>query len=328
MKKKSVLITGGTGFVGKHIALKFIDEGYEPILYDVAATEMELLEQTKGKWRFVTGGVEDWVKVLNTVRENGVEGIVHCALPALPGSGETTKSNFDGCDNLLNACRLEKAKFVYVSSNAAYGHRPDDNPLLETDRAPIFEGAQAALYEYGAMKHICESLTAMYHAVHGVDSVSVRFGWVYGPGTRRCWYPQWFLANAVAGIPAKLDEGGDHKADYTYVKDAAQGVYLAFTVRPLKHRLFNITSGKKVSALEVVETVRKVVPGADVKIGPGLMKKGLGNPAVHPVQAGPMLVTRAVEDLGYTTTSLEQGLRETAAWFRTLARIPVAPDPN
>lgn len=328
MKKKCVLITGGMGFIGKHIALQFMENGYEPVLFDVAATDTDMLESKKGQWRFVMGGVEDWPKVLDNVRSHEVEGIVHCALPPLAGSGETTKTNFDGCHNLLSVCRLEKLKFVYTSSNAAYGYRPDGNPLLETDRAPMYEGARAALYEYGAMKQICESLTSMYHAVHGVDTVSVRFGWVWGPGTRRWWYPQWFLANALAGVPAILDEGGDHKADYTYVKDAARGVYLAFTVRPLKHRLYNITSGRKVTAQEVVETVKKVVPGANIKIGPGMMKKGLGNPAVHPVQTGPMLVTQAVEELGYTTTSLEQALRETAEWFRTLPKIPSAPDPN
>lgn len=325
MGKKSVLVTGGMGFVGANIALKFMEEGYETILYDITQHEIDFLEEKQGRWRFVRGDVDDWRKVLETVKEYEVEGIVHCALPIPSGSIEMTKANFDACYNLLEVCRLTKLKFVFISSNAAYGYRPDSNPLLETDYAPVLTGAP--LDEYGAMKQMCEALTTMYHAVHGVDSVSCRVSWVYGPGTYRGWYPQWFLSNALAGIPVKLDKGGDHEADYTYVKDAARGVYLAFTVRPLKHRLYNITSGRKVSAREVVATVKKIVPGVNIEIGPGQMEKGLGNPGQHPPQVGTMLVTRAEEDLGYTTTPLEQGLRETAEWYSKQSEIITTPEP-
>ena len=178
------------------------------------------------------------------------------------------------------------------------------------------------------MKQMCEALTTMYHSLLGVDSVSCRTSWVYGPGARQCWYPQWFLSNALAGNPVRLDTGGEHKTNYTYAKDAALGVYLAYTVRPLKHRLYNITSGKKVSAREAVDTVKRIVTGADIEIGPGQMEKGLGNPLIHPLQVGTMPVTRAEEDLGYTTTLLEQGLRETAEWYTKLPEIVVTPDPS
>jgi nucleoside-diphosphate-sugar epimerase len=269
-KRRSVLVTGGAGFVGANIALKFMEEGYQAILYDVMECKIDFPKERKGQWVSVIGDVRDWRKVLETVKEYESEGIVHAALLVSPGFMGLTKTNFDACHSLLEVCRLEKLKFVFISSNAAYGYRPDENPMKETDYAPILAGA--GLDEYGAMKQMCEALTTMYHAVHGVDSVSCRTSWVYGPGARQCWYPQWFLANALAGVPAKLDKGGEHKPDYTYTKDLALGVYLAFTVRPLKHQLYNITSGEKVSAKEAVETVKKIVPGADLAIGPGQME--------------------------------------------------------
>ncbi len=329
---KSVLITGGMGFIGANCAVKFIEEGYKAILYDIAPSELDILEEKKGQWEFVMGDVQDWRNALDAVRKYEVEGIVHCALPVGPMAAGAlmppmAKANFDACYNLLEVCRLEKLKFVYISSNAAYGYRPDPNPMVETDYAPVLTGPRAMLDEYGAMKVMCETLTAMYHDVHGVDSVSCRTSWVYGPATKAGWYPQWFLSNALAGKPAKLEKGGDHKTDYTYVKDTVRGVFLAFTVRPLKHRLYNITSGRKVSAREVVETVRKVVPGADIEVGPGQMEKGLGNLQRHALQVGTMLVTRAEEDLGYTTTPLEQGLRETAEWLKKRPEILTLPDP-
>lgn len=325
MDRKSVLVTGGMGFVGANIALKFMEEGYQAILYDIVQNEIDFLEEKKGQWEFVTGDISDQRGMLDTVKKYGAEGIVHCALVMPLDSTGFAKANFDACYDLLEVCRLAKLKFVFVSSNAAYGYRPDLNPMIETDYAPILTGA--ALDEYGAMKQMCETLTTMYHAVGGVDSVSCRLSWVYGPGAHQQWYPQWFLSNALAGNPVRLDKGKDHKADYTYVKDAARGIYLAFTVRPLKHRLYNITSGEKVSAKEAVEAVKKIVPGANIEIGPRQMEKGLGNTILHPLQAGAMLVTRAEEDLGYTTTPLEQGLIETAEWYRKQREILTTPDP-
>jgi len=314
------------GFVGGHIALKFMEEGYKAILYDIAELEIDILQDKRDQWQFVLGDVRDWRNVLETARIHEIEGIIHAALLYPPGYVGLTKPNFDACYNLLEVCRLEQLKFVFISSNAAYGYRPDSTPMVETDLAPILSGA--LLDEYGAMKQMCEALTTMYHVLLGVDSVSCRTSWVYGPGARQCWYPQWFLANALTGNPVKFDTGGEHKTDYTYAKDTALGVYLAFTVRPLKHHLYNITSGKKVSAREAVDTVKRIIAGADIEIGSGQMERGLGIPLLHPLQAGTMQITRAEGDLGYTTTSLEQGLRETAEWYKKLPEINVMIEPS
>jgi UDP-glucose 4-epimerase len=325
MEKRSVLVTGGMGFVGANIALRFLEEGYEPILYDISGKEIDFLGEKKANWKFVQGDVEDWRRLVETVETYGVEGIIHCALPINPGSREMAKSNWDACHQLLEVCRLRRIKFVFISSNAAYGYRPDPNPLRETDFAPILTGSP--LDEYGAMKQMCEALTTMYHAVHGVDSVSCRISWVFGPGTHRGWYPQWFLSHALAGTPAKLERGGDHEADYTFVRDVAQGVYRAFTIRPLRHRLYNLTGGRKISAQEVVATVKRIVPGAQIEVGPGQMEKGLGNPAQHPLQVGTISIERAQEDLGYHPTPFEEALRQTAEWYRKQPKIVTTPWP-
>jgi UDP-glucuronate 4-epimerase len=321
---KSVMITGGMGFLGIHIALKFIEEGYKPVLFDLVEKKWDLLEEKKGQFEFVQGDcVQDWRNVADTARKYKVEGIINPALPPFP----MAKVNFDACFNLLEVCRLEGLKFVYISSNAAYGQRPEGKPMVETDFVPS-PGEPTFLDEYGHMKVLCETLTAMYNAVHKVDSVSCRLSWIYGPCETFMFYPSWMLRRALLGKPAKLDEGGDFKTDYTYVKDGARGIYLAFTVRPLKHRLFNITSGRKVSVSECAEVVRKIVPGADVSVGPGPAKFGLGNPIAHGTQVGTMLVDRAVEELGYTTTPFEQGMRETAEWMKKQANLVALDSPN
>ena len=61
---KSVVVTGGMGFVGANIALKFIEEGYQTILYDIAQNDIDFLEAWKEQWRFAQGGVDDWRKLV------------------------------------------------------------------------------------------------------------------------------------------------------------------------------------------------------------------------------------------------------------------------
>ena len=135
------------------------------------------------------------------------------------------------------------------------------------------------------MKVTCETLTSMYHSVHRVDAVSCRVSWVYGPLATHIWYPVWFLANALAGIPSRLDKGGDFSVDYTYVKDAALGLYLAYAVRPLEHRLFNITSGRKITVTEAAETVRAIARRSDSH-RPGTHGGGAGQPEGAPASGG------------------------------------------
>ena len=324
---KSVLLIGGMGFIGSNIAVKFAEEGYKVILYDIAKHDIGYLKEIEEKWEYVQGYLTDWRLLLSTVREHAVEGIVDFVFPRNLIGG--MKPNLDACLTLLEVCRLEKLKFVFISTNVVYGYRPDPNPLVETDFVPGELTPGIALNEYSATKAACEIITNMYYAVHGVDSVTCRLETVYGPvegpKSSKLFYPQWFLLRALHGIPTKLEKGGDFKANYTYVKDAAQGIFLAFTVRPLKHRIFNITGGVKTSAREVVEIVKRLVPGAEVEIGPGKMEVGIGRSDINPLQVGATLTTRAEKELGYIPTTLEQGLRDTMEWYKSQPKLPTPP---
>jgi nucleoside-diphosphate-sugar epimerase len=322
-RMKSVLLVGGMGFVGSNTALKFSEEGYRVILFDIAKRNLSYLKEIKN-WEFIQGDVNDCRQLLRTVKEHDIEGIVHFAVPR--NSTGLMKPNLDACLTLLEVCRIEKLKFVFISSNLVYGYRPDSNPMVETDFIPGELIPGIAFNEYSATKAACEILTNMYHAVHGVDSVTCRLETVYGSGEGPKLslqvYPQWILLSALHKIPIKLEKGGDFKANYTYVKDAAQGIFLAFTIRPLEHRIFNITGGGKISVNEVVEIVKRLVPGSVIQIGPGKMEIGIGRGHIHPLQEGAMLTSRAEKELGYSPTPLEQGLRETMRWYQKQPNLP------
>ena len=79
---KSILITGGSGFVGLYTALKFMDEGYRTILCSRNPREAPLLDGKAGLWEYVSGDVSgDCRTILEAVRRYRVEGIIHSALP-------------------------------------------------------------------------------------------------------------------------------------------------------------------------------------------------------------------------------------------------------
>jgi nucleoside-diphosphate-sugar epimerase len=120
---------------------------------------------------------------------------------------------------------------------------------------------------YDTTKLMAETLALTYHKVFGLDVVVVRPGYVYGPGASTGGY---YLDRVFRGEAVDEPIGGDLPMDVTYVRDLAEGIALAATVRPLTHRLFNITGGVSRRRSEVAELVRRLVPGAAVRVGPGI----------------------------------------------------------
>lgn len=322
---KSVLITG-IGVAGVNIGRKFIDEGYRVIFYDLIPRKVDFLEEVSDKWEFVQGDITDVPFMLEMVRKHGVEGIIHTALPGRPVDHPDLvfRTSMEATQDIFEIARLENLKVISISSNAVYGYRLDQSPMTENDKVP--GGPDPYKHDmamYIATKLSSETMLELYHSLYNLDAVTVRTSWVYGRGDTHNFYAQCFLFHALHGKPLDLPSGADHVANYTFADDMANGIFLAYTVRPLKHRLFNINSGRLVSARELAEAVMKVVPGAQIKLGPGEMGVGLGRPQRHHIQKGKMDISRAEEELGYNTTALEEGLRKTAKWWKQQRKIPL-----
>ncbi len=117
---------------------------------------------------------------------------------------------------------------------------------------------------------------------------------------------------AFAGEAVDEPIGADLPQDVTYVRDLAEGIYLAMTVRPIEHRVFNITGGVLRRRREVAEVVRRLVPGARITLGPGIP------PTAH--LRGPSDLTLARRELGYEPRfTLESGLEDWLAHERRAA---------
>jgi nucleoside-diphosphate-sugar epimerase len=299
-----VLITGGAGFVGSFTATHFVEEGHEVVCFDVPRPRNGVLRALGDRVTLLEGDVRDAEQVMRAVRDHGIEGVVHAA--AVIGQAEGANNprwifdiNVGGTLNVLEAVRAVGARMVYVATATLYGQHPDLHPLIE-DARPEPVGM------YDATKLMAETLAITYHKVHGLDIVSVRPGYVYGPHNSTGGY---FLDRVLAGEAIEAGDGADLPMDVTYVKDLARGIHLAMTVRPIRSRIFNITGGVSRRRGEVAEIVRRLVPGARISLGPGIPK------TAH--LRGPSDLTRARQELGYEPRyTLEGGLADWLAHAR------------
>jgi UDP-glucose 4-epimerase len=314
--------------VGAAIARKFAEEGYEVILYDVAPKKIDYIDEMNKKIKVVKGDVTDLSFFLDTARKYEVEGLVHSAIllmgtPYYEYPGWWFDVNLGGVKNALEVARMRDLKFVYISSGIVYGNRPQTDILKEDDPTPAYwpipEGSpiiQNNIF-YMAQKIMGEIMTTTYNNTYGMDTVSTRLGTVWGPGDTHIerMHVAGFALYAILGKKYELREGRDHPRDYVYSKNVAHGVYLAYKVRPLKRRVFNITDGRFVRHQEAIDAVKKVMPDAKINLGPGINTEYLRT--VMPWIVGPMDITRARTELGYEPPyNLELAVEDYIGWLR------------
>ena len=303
-----VLVTGGTGFVGSFTAAHFAERGHEVVCFDRKIQPSPELEAVGTRVSLVEGDVLNGKKLLETVKAHGIEGIVHAAAVISQGAGAadpmaTYRINVDGTMAVLETVRAAGLRMVYVSTATLYGIHPDLPLHKEDDRID-------PVGIYDTTKLMAETMAITYHKVYKLDIAAIRPGYIYGPRNSTGGY---FLDRLYAGEEVEQPVGGDLPMDVTYVKDVALGIYLAMTVRPIRHRLFNITGGIQRRRGEVAELAGKLLPGARIHLGPGVP------PTAH--LRGPSDLTRAREELGYAPQyTLETGMAEWLDWLRRHAQ--------
>jgi UDP-glucose 4-epimerase len=113
----------------------------------------------------------------------------------------------------------------------------------------------------------------------------------------------------------KLDTGGDHRRDFTYIEDAAKGILAVYLANQLSSTVYNISSGKSYLLSEVIATLKKLVPDANLQIGGGHME--VNHPQVENSYRGPLDIGRAATEVHFAPSyTLEEGINEYVGWLR------------
>lgn len=275
---RTVMVTGGAGFIGSHIARRLAERGDRVVLLDLRPPAPEaawLLAPVNERVSFVAASVDQWPEVMGAVSAHKPNAIVHTAAIGNPAAVAqkavlALRVNVEGSINMLEATRLFGVKriILFSSIGALPGirYQPVDasHPVICNDEGP---GSGF----YGASKVAVEAFAYGYRNAFGTDFMVIRPSAVYGFGMQHPIFIKPMVENAINGVPTRFENGRDFPRDYTHVMDVAQLVVKGLDAPSLRDRLFYGATGENLrTAGELAQIVRDQVPGAQIDIGAGL----------------------------------------------------------
>ena len=318
MSDKSILVTGGAGFIGSHLVESLMAEGGWRItivddindFYSPAVKHANLNAlREKGEFKFVEADIRDAGALRKVFDDGNFEYIVHLAAragvrPSLSQPKLYAETNIDGTLNLLELARdYEVPQFVFGSSSSVYGINAKV-PFAEDDRI------HQPISPYASTKAAGELLCHTYSHLFNVRTVCLRFFTVYGARQRPDLAIHKFSRLITEGKPIQVFGDGKTRRDYTYVDDIIQGVRASISYDGAMHEVFNLGESETTELSHLIE----------------LLEENLGCKAVidrQPMQPGDVPITfadisKAKKLLNYNpTTKIEDGIPKFVEWFRT-----------
>jgi UDP-glucose 4-epimerase len=313
MQNQRVLITGGAGLVGSHIADLLVKEGVAEIIILDNFTRGRLANlawaQEKGHLVMVEGDIRDQ-KLLADVMQ-GVDVVFHQAAIRITQCAEEPRLALevlaDGTFNVLEAAVNAKVKKVVAASSASVYGMAEDFPTTESHH-PYNNRTL-----YGAAKVFNEGLLRSFYDMYGLDYVALRYFNVYGPrmdihGVYTEVLIRW-MERIIAGQPPLIFGDGLQTMDFVYIEDIARVNILAAKA-DVTDEVFNVASGVESSLNDLAYSLAKVM-GSDLKPEYGAERK------VNAVQRRLADIDKAKQLLGFEAeVSLEEGLRRLVSWWR------------
>ena len=248
---RTVLVTGGAGFVGSNLVNELINRGMKVRVLDSFATGKRDAVNPRADL------IESDICDLDAIRPafSGIDCVFHtAALARVPLSiakpVETNAVNVSGTLNLLVAARDARVRrFINSGSSSVYGNQPS-LPLRE-DMPPN------PLNPYALQKLIGEYYTRQFHQLYGMETLTLRYFNVYGPRmtTEGAYLTVMsiFLRQRMAGEPLTINGDGDQTRDFTDVRDVVRANLLAMDCRDADGSAINIGAGRNVSINEIAK---------------------------------------------------------------------------
>jgi UDP-glucose 4-epimerase len=296
----TVLVTGGTGFLGRQIVGQLAADGVEVISYNRDHSVDPHPNVTA-----IQGELFDFPRLASTLTRYQVDRVIHTAAQSHPEISlelpvTTFAANVDGTLAVFEAARLSpcQPRIVNLSSECAYGHL--DEATLVTESVQTLPNTP-----YGVTKVATELLGRVYRKAYGLDVVSLRVTEIYGRGLTMPEVMMEMIRAAAESVPFCLDAGALHRFQFVHVSDVARAAILASAKPALPQYVYNISGGEQLSLAEVADLVRSVFPAADISLGPGYL------PGWD--RQGQFDISAAERDFGYRPSiSVADGIKEFA----------------
>ncbi len=334
LRERRILVTGGAGFIGSHICEKLLREEAEVVLIDDFSTgRISNLDGIRDKIKIFKGKVENYDDVSKAIKD--CDAVIHQAFPyGRSGMGleeQHIEEGIVGTFNLLKASvKNNVEKIVNASSVAVYGI-PKSLPVREDHPINPF-------LPYGVTKYSGELYCRTFSKLYGLDTVSLRYFYVYGPR-----YAQFdhsalvnFLNRAIENKPLLIYGDGTQIRDYTYVDDAVKGTLLALNKKNTMGAAYNISSGVGIKISDLAKTIMKsTAKSLEIRFAENKEYRFSDEYCKIPVGSTKRTgdkwfdernyigdITKATEELKYNPkVDIETGIGRTFRWLKRLRNI-------
>lgn len=248
-EQKKVLITGGSGFIGKHLAGLLQEKGYKVAILD--RSDKNIPKDIK----VFKGDVRD--KAIVDKAMKGMDYVYHLAgllgtEELLFNTVEATDVNVIGTLRIIEAATKNKTKLVLISK---------PNPWLNT---------------YSITKETSEKFALMYRKEFGLNVVIVKWFSVYGPGQKHYGVQKavpTFIVNAIEGKPLPVFDKGQQTADFIFTSDAVRATMLVGESEKAEGQIIEIGTGEETKVIDLAKMVIRMT-GSKSKIEYLPMRKG------------------------------------------------------
>jgi UDP-glucuronate 4-epimerase len=332
-----IFITGTAGFIGFHLARRFLADGHDVVGYDGLTDYYDVrLKQARHRqlealprFRPVIGMLEDAALLTRTLAAFAPDIVLHFAAQAgvrysIEHPQTYVDSNLTGTFNLLEALRATPPRhLILASTSSVYGANPGP-AFVETNRTDF------PLSIYAATKRATEAMSHSYAHLFAVPTTAVRLFTVYGPWGRPDMALLKFATAIDRGDPIEIYGGGQMSRDFTYIDDVVEAVARLLPLAPspgnpvsagdslspaAPWRVVNVAGGQPVQLLEFIATL-------EAALGKTALKTFL------PMQPGDVAATMADTTLLRALTgflpahTLGQGIDAFVGWYRSASVQP------
>lgn len=293
----STLLIGGNGLIGTGLVNYFVGLGEEIISFSAHQPEKPVPGCI-----YVQGDVTEYGTLNMILKNYQVDRILHNAAVSHPkllrdNPYKIYRTNVLGTLTSLEAARNYGVKrYVYMSSSAVYGNVKkscitEDTPLHSEN-------------PYGATKVACEELVRNY----GLDSVSLRIGFVYGPGRKYECPIKTILSDCIQKRKVAWQRGAEQNLDYIYLDDCIKAIGIVSMAPKIFHKEYNVGGGEDVPFSRIIEKVKCLYPDIPIDVGPGDL--GYDN-------LGALSMERMSRDFGWKPEySIEEGMEQYNQWLK------------
>ncbi len=309
----SILVTGGAGFIGSHLATRFVELGHRVRVFDNLSTgKRENLAHVFEKIEFIEADLRDAEAC--RLACDGVEFVFHeAALGSVPKSVDdplpSHDVNINGTFNILRASVDHKVRrFIYAGSSSAYG---------DTEESPKHEGiSPCPLSPYAVQKLTGELYGRAFFNCFQLETITLRYFNVFGerqdPRSRYAAAIPAFVTAILRGEPPTVYGDGEQSRDFTYIENVVNGNLLAMKAERTCGETVNLACGGRITINQVIAAINKVL---ETNLKPRYVAPRAGD-----VKHSCADIRLAHRMLGFQpTVGFEEGLKRSIRYYSGLA---------